>query len=404
MTRAPGEPILTRTPPEELERRCSRVREGLREAGMDAAIVVQGVDLFYLAGTSQQGHLVLPAEGEPLLLVRRDLERARAESALARVEGLDSFRALPEAVRRAGVDPAGTLGLELDVLPVAHLRRYESVLPGARLVDCSPVIREVRSVKSDYELALMARSAVMADQVMREAAMVLREGMTEIEFSAHLEAAARVAGHQGFVRFRAFGQELLIVHVFAGPEAAVPSFMDTPLGGRGLTAAVPQGAGRRAIGRGEPVVIDFVGVADGYGVDQTRILSVGPLPTDLREAYGACLDIQGLVRRLALPGVAAGEVYQAAVERAVELGYADVFMGSPGRRVSFIGHGVGLEVDEPPVVGRGASRRLEIGNTVAIEPKMVFEGRGVVGVENTWVVEPGGLRALTFADESLIET
>lgn len=391
------------TPAAELDRRGGRVREGLRRAGIDAAIVVQTSDLYYLAGTAQQCHLVVPAEGEPVLLVRRDLDRVRLESALEHVGNLDTLRDLPDALRRAGVDPGGTLGLELDVVPVALYRRYESLLPDATLVDCSPAIREARSVKSDYELGLMAETSVMADLVMREAVVTLREGITEIELSAHLEAVARVAGHQGFVRFRAFGQELLIVHVMAGPEAAVASFMDTPLGGRGMTAAVPQGAGRRPAGRGEPVIIDFVGMANGYGVDQTRTLSVGPLPVDMQDAYRACLDIQAVACETARPGTPAGAVYEAAVERAAELGYADAFMGTPLNRVTFLGHGVGLEVDEFPLLGRGVSRPLEEGNTVAIEPKMVFPGRGVVGVENTWVVEPEGLRALTFADESLIE-
>lgn len=394
---------MRKTPIAELEHRIARVQAALRREGMDGAVFVQGADLYYLAGTSQQCHLLVPAEGDPLLTVRRDRDRAREESALTRVEDLTSLRELPGALGRAGIDPAGVLGFELDVLPVIAFRRYEAVLSGARLVDCSPLIRAVRAVKSEYEVAIMREAAVMADLVVRAAATLLRVGMTELELSARLEAVAREAGHQGIVRFRAFGQELPIIHVFAGPEAAVRSAMDTPLGGRGISIAVPQGAGRRPIGRGEPVVIDMAGAVDGYLVDQTRVLSLGPLAPDLREAYGACLDIQDFLRREACPGRTGEELFLAAVERAEALGFGDRFMGASGGQVAFVGHGVGLEADELPVIGRGGRDHLVPGNTVAIEPKIVFPGRGVVGVENTWVVESDGLRALTFSDESLVE-
>jgi len=391
------------TPSTELECRIRALQACLVREGIDAALIVDNADLYYFAGTTQQSHLLVPAEGEPLLLVRRDEARARRESGLPSIEGLASLRTLPGALSRIGISATAVVGLELDVLPVNNFHRYQGLLPEARLVDCSGVMREVRSVKSDYEIATMREAAVVADLVAREAAVVLREGMTELDLSARLEAVQRAAGHQGLVRFRSFGHELLSVHVFAGPEAALPSAMDTPLGGRGLTPAVPQGAGRRPIGRGEPVVLDVVGTVDGYLVDQTRVFSVGTLDPDYHAAYAACLEIQGMIASLARPGMACEELYTRAVDTAEQAGFSDWFMGLADSRVHFIGHGVGLEADELPVIGRGSRSRLVAGNVVAVEPKMVFPGRGVVGIENTWVVRDGGLQRLTFADEAIIE-
>jgi Xaa-Pro dipeptidase len=390
-------------PRSELERRRLGLQEGLREDGIDAALIVQPVDLYYFTGTLQQAHLIVPARGEPLLLVRRDLSRAREESQLLHIEPLDSLRALPDTLARLGVAPNVTLGLELDVLPVVHFRRYEALFPRAVLVDCSGAVREVRSVKSEFELALLAEAAVQTDGVLREAAAFIREGMTEIEVSAHLEATLRRLGHQGVVRFRAFGQEMVLAHIFAGPEAAVGSYMDAPLGGRGMTPAVAQGAGRRPIRRNEPIVLDVAGAADGYIVDQTRTLCLGNLAAEFREAYDACMTIQDLVRRTALPGTPCGDVYHAALTEATAFGYGEAFMGAAPNQVSFIGHGVGLEIDEMPFIARGASRRLATNNVVAVEPKLVFPGRGAVGVENTWRVMDDGLEPITTAPDHVWE-
>lgn len=387
----------------ELERRRLSLQSGLRELGLDAVLMLQPVDLYYFTGTLQQAHLLMPAEGDPVLLVRRDLSRALEESSLPRIEPLDSLRALPDAVARLGVAPGATIGLELDVLPVLHFRRYEALFPKATLVDCSSVVREVRSVKSAFEMALLAEAAAQVDGVMREAAAFIREGMTEIEISAHLEATLRRLGHQGIVRFRAFGQEMVLAHVFAGPDAAVASYMDAPLGGRGMTPAVAQGAGRRPVRRNEPIVVDVAGAADGYVVDQTRTLCLGALPAEFREAYDACMSIQDLVRRRAVPGASCGEVYQAALAEATAFGYGEAFMGAAPNQVSFIGHGVGLEIDEMPFLARGADRPLALDNVVAVEPKLVFPGRGAVGVENTCRVTAGGLEPITTVPDHLWE-
>ena len=106
-------------PADEIDRRIAAFQAGLRRDGLDAALVVQSADLVYLSGTAQNAHLVVPAAGEPVLLVRRDLERARAESALHRIEPFSSLRALPAAFAAVGLPERLRLGLELDVLPAA---------------------------------------------------------------------------------------------------------------------------------------------------------------------------------------------------------------------------------------------------------------------------------------------
>lgn len=389
-------------PAEELACRREKVQAGLQRDGIDLALIVQSVDLYYLTGTVQQGHLLLPAQGEPLFLVRRNLQRARAESALSRIEPMEGLGDLPRALERMGIAMSAVLGLELDVLPVSLFRRYEGTFPRARYADCSPAIREARAVKTALEVDLIRQAGWQVDLIYRNAAHILKAGMSEIEVAAELEAVARKAGHHGFVRFRAFNQELYHGHLISGPDSSVGSHVDTPLAGRGLTPAVAQGAGWRVINRGEPVVMDLSGGVNGYLSDQTRVFVVGALAPELAEAYRACRRIQDEVVARLLPGASCGGLYQTAVDLAGQLGYADAFMGASPYQVSFVGHGVGLEIDEPPYIARGSRQVLSEGNVVAIEPKLVFPGVGAVGVENTWLVKKPGPERLTFTTEEVI--
>lgn len=390
-------------PRQELDQRIRRFQHSLEDSGVNCAIVVQNVDLYYFTGSIQQGHLLVPATGEPVYLVRKNYERARKESTLDNVLPMERLSELPVALAKFGIPGSCVLGFELDVLPVNLFRRYEQLFPEARLVDCSESIRAIRAVKSAFEVELMREAARQADIVYQAAARALREGMREIELASHLESVARRVGHHGFVRFRGFNQELYFGHLLSGPDGAVGSHLETPLAGRGLTPAVAQGAGWRVIRRGEPIVIDLSGGYHGYLCDQTRVFCVGPLPREFRDAYEVCLSIQQDVVEHARPGVPCKDLYELAVRRATEAGLAGVFMGAAPQQVPFIGHGVGLEIDELPHIARGSKHVLEVGNVVAVEPKMVFPGRGAVGVENTWVVVENGLDAITFTSDEVVE-
>jgi Xaa-Pro aminopeptidase len=114
------------------------------------------------------------------------------------------------------------------------------------------------------------------------------------------------------------------------------------------------------------------------------------------------LDIQERIKTLATPGTPSGDLYTAAVEMAHQRGLGDNFMGVGDDRIRFIGHGVGLELDEFPFLAEGQQTELKAGMVVALEPKLIFPGKGVVGIENTHVVTPDGLEQLTHADQQIV--
>ncbi len=399
------------TPAGELRARAARLQALMREAGFDGVMVTHNADVFYLSGAVQQAQLYLPVEGWPMLMVRKHPGRATLSSALdeGSVVAVRSLRELPALIMEAGPAPK-RIGFLLDTLPVLTYQAYQKALAplGAELGDASMLVRRVRAIKSEFEVEQIRRAADVADAGVRAAAVHLRQGATEVEVAAQVEAALRIAGHSGTLRMRFYGQEMHMGHLLAGASGAVPSFMNSPTGGYGQGPWAPYGAGPRTIRRGEPVFLDYCGEWGGYIADQTRMLSVGRLSSFWLDAYAAMREVEDHLEREVRPGTTSGQVFDMAVERAAQLGYGDNFMGPPeeelpGQRVPFVGHGVGLELDEWPPLQRGTDAPLEAGMVLAVEPKLLFTGRGAIGIEDTYLLTAGGLVALTHSSREIVE-
>ncbi|HSC69769.1 MAG TPA: Xaa-Pro peptidase family protein [Candidatus Methylomirabilis sp.] len=391
------------TPRSELDDRVGRIQARLVAANdVEAVFIFQAADMFYFAGTVQDAWLVIGREGPPLFLVRRSLERARAESALEHILPLDDPREVPGLLARHGLGGLRRVGLEFDVLPVQQYVRLGRLFPTMQFVDWSMVIREVRMIKSAYEVSCIRRAAAIQHAMAGRMKEVLRPGMMELEVAAEIEAEARRLGHQGVVRTRRFNVECFYGHLLGGESGGVPSWLDAPTGGSGVSPAFGNGAGTRRIQPHEPILLDYVGVCDGYISDQTRLFALGGLPADLLNAYEACLAIQEDIRAHLRPGVKAGDLYARGVTLAERLGYGDRFMNTGPAQVSFVGHGVGIELDEIPQLARESKTALQGGMTLAVEPKIVFPGRGIVGVEDTILITAGDPEYLTFTSREIV--
>lgn len=385
---------------QELEQRISALQSSMADRGLEAALIVQRADLYYFSGTGQDAHLLVPAEGAAKLLVRKDFERAAKESPLAGIIAVRRFSDLKDRVNSVLGGSPKTLGMELDVLPVNNYRQYEEAFPRTEIVDVSPLIRQLRMIKSAYELSLMEQAAKVIREMFEAVREILKVGMSEVEFSAEIEAFCRKRGHQGFVRVRGFNQEVFYGHIMSGANLAMPSSTVGPTGGCGLNPSFPHGAGAKIIVRHEPVQIDHVGLAEGYVVDASRTFYLGEPPAEFQKIHQVALDIQDALSEMGTPGTRAETLYQKALDMAEEAGFAEGFMGYP-QPVPFVGHGVGLELDEFPLVARKSPHVLQKGMVVAIEPKFIVPSKGLAGIENTFVVTEKGLERLTFFDDAL---
>ena len=382
------------TPKSEIDQRIAHLKKQLADNQIEAALFLQRADLFYFSGTIQEAHLFIPVEDEPILMVYKNFDRAIAESSLSRIVPLTSPKAIPQILRQYDYQVPQTIGMELDVLSVNLFRNYQKMFADHHLVDVSHLIRLVRAQKSPYEIEIMRQAAKLSDAVAEQVPTFLREGMTELELAGLVEAEARKRGHQGVVRMRLWGSEMFYGHLMAGPSGAVPSFLSSPTGGIGASPAVAQGPGFRPIQRHEPVLVDYVFALNGYYSDHARIFAIGALPDDLMAAHAAMMELQALIKQEAKPGIACGAIYDLALEWTRDRGYEEYFMGVGKERIRFVGHGVGVELDEYPFLAAGQKLALQTGMTLALEPKLIFPQKGVVGVENTHVVTQDGLQQL----------
>jgi len=391
------------TPESELKSRIAYLQQRLGQNNVDGVLILQKTDLFYYSGTAQQGWLYIPVSGDPLLMIFKDYQRAREESGIDRVVSLVSPKEIPETIFKIGYEMPKNLGLEMDVLPANQYIVFQQIFTRAKIVDISLQIRLQRAVKSDYEIGLMRKAAKMADTLAAKVPDIIEQGLSEIELAGLLEAHARRLGHQGLIRMRMWDNDLFYGHIMAGPGAAVPSCFASPTGGMGVNPSIAQGPGFNLIKKNQPILVDYVFALNGYLSDHTRIYCIGNLPDDLLRAHDAMLEIQERVKQKAIPGSISGQLYDMMMSQAHDSGYKDYFMGAGDRKIRFTGHGLGLELDEFPFIAKGQTLALEKGMMIALEPKVVFPEKGVVGIENTLLVTDNGLESLTtFSDKITI--
>ena len=385
---------------EEIRSRIRRLQNNMAKKGADLVLILQNVDLFYFSGTIQKGYLFVPAEGEALLFVQKDYQRAVHETPLTCIR-LDSFKDLTALVREHRIE-GHRVGMELDVIPVSLFNRIKALFKDWEILDASSEIKEVRSVKSDYEIEQIQMSGRIIDEVFSQVKNYIREGVTELALDGILTSVGRSHGHQGFLRMRGINQEMMNIHVLSGESASASSFCDTPLSGYGLTPAIAQGSSRRRIARDQPIVIDYGGGYNGYVTDETRTFVIGSLKDPLMKAYQVALEMIAEVESSARPGDFPARLYERCRNKADQAGFADHFMGYGEGQVAFVGHGLGLEINEWPIIGRGYRKPLQAGNVFAFEPKFVFPGEGAVGIELDYVVRENGVERITGFPKGLV--
>jgi Xaa-Pro aminopeptidase len=383
-------------PREELESRWAKVR---RNMDCDALIVLQNVDQYYLTGTLQNGVLWFPVDGEPVLAVRKSFERARTESALRNVLPLKSYSELPGLFPNVG----NTIGFELDVVPVATYQQVAKHFPNASVVDGSSAIRVARSVKTPYEAECIRRAAHMLDKAFLDIPGQLHEGMAEYELAARIEYVMRLEGHQGISRVRRFNMEMFYGAVSFGETASYPHNFDGPVGVRGLYPAAPMMGSRKRLKRGEPVMVDVVGGYAGYIADGSRTYSLGPVSQQMRDTHRFILELNTWIEEQLRPGSIPSEVYAAIQTRVAKTSFGPHFMGAGENQVRFVAHGVGLELDEIPVIAPKFDTPLEAGVVLAVEPKVFYPALGGVGTENTYLITESGCERFTTCPQEILE-
>lgn len=393
---------MDKVPKDEIERRTTLLQSYLTERRLDGAFILQNVDIFYFSGTIQSSVLFIPCKGDPILMVHKSLQRAKEESPLDQIIPLGARGRIASLLQKAGISPPANAGLEMDVVPASIYLEYVGMFPKCRFEDISDGIRRIRMIKTLYEVDQIRKAALILDKGFSEIRTIIREGMTELEVDGYLSLIARREGHMGVLRMRGWNQEMTYAHVLSGESGSVTSFLNSAHGGSGNTPAMAQGAGNRKIGRNEPIGIDYGVGVNGYLGDEFRTLVIGDIAGELKEAHHCAVEILQKLARTAKPGILCSDLYHLAADMAGKAGYGSFFEGHGEGQVKFLGHGLGLEIDELPIISPGFKEPLQEGMVIAIEPKFVFPGKGLVGIEDDYLVTSAGLERLTLTDQVLL--
>jgi len=212
----------------------------------------------------------------------------------------------------------------------------------------------------------------------------------------------RQEGNLGIFRIFGRSMEIFMGSILAGDNATEPSPYDFALGGAGLNASIPVGLSGKRLAPGTSVMVDMGGNFNGYMSDMSRVYSIGDLPQKAYDAHQVCLEISHELSETAKAGTVCSEMYQKALDIVSKAGFSDCFMGTR-QQAKFIGHGVGLEINELPVISKNSTIELVPNMVLALEPKIVLPGVGPVGVENTWIVTNEGLECTTRSPEGIIK-
>lgn len=369
----------------------------MKKKCIDAALITCNVNLLYTCGRIISGYLYLPADGEPWFFVKRP-NNLKGEH----IHYIRKPEQIVEILTEKGAIFPKTVMLEGDELSFTEYSRLASVFSFAGCVNGTPLIRQARSIKTDAEMEMFRQAGAAHSRAYQQIPSIYRAGMDDRRFSIEIERLMRLEGCLGL--FRVFGQsmEIFMGSVLAGNNAENPSPYDFALGGEGLSPALPGGLNGTILKEGNTVMVDLGGNFNGYMCDMSRVFSIGKLPEEAYRAHQVSLDIQDKITSMAKPGAVCEELYNTAIDMVTRAGYQDYFMGTK-QKAKFIGHGIGLEINEFPVLAPRIKQELAPGMVFALEPKIVLPGIGPVGIENSWIVNENGVEKITLCSDQIIE-
>lgn len=375
-------------PPGEQELRLAKLNPAAPMLFADPA------NLFYLTGRIFAGYMLVAPDCAPRYYIKRPLELDG--------EGVEYIRK-PEDIARDLPDGFNLLGLELASMPAADVARLQKGLNVGELFNASSVIMGARAVKTPLEIALLEEDGIKQSAVYQRIPRLFRQGMTDIELQATIEYELRIHGCLGI--FRVNGpMELHMGSVLTGENADTPSPYDFAMGGHGISPALPVGASGEEIKPDAVVMVDMNGCFNGYMTDMTRMYcnaqSVSGLDRKVISAWKCSCEICHTLAAEGKPGVESKALYERALEIVRDNKLEGYFMGHR-QHAGFVGHGIGITVNEAPVLAPRSKAILTEGNVIAIEPKFVIPGFGAIGIENTYVVTGDGMRCLTHAPEEI---
>lgn len=385
--------------------RVERFQKVLNDKGVEFAIVGYSRNVFYLTGTAQPSWLFVTPK-EYTLYVRHGFHRAKDEVfiPLDKIKEERKLSSLLSAIQSKRLIEKPSIGLEMDIITANQWLTIRNIIPNCDCIPISPFLLEQRKKKEAEEIAAIKRACIAVHAGHEAVLNTLREGITELELSAAVENAHRLAGHEGtfFIRQPDF-------FMSRGPLASGENVFRTSgvvqtISGVGLSPAVPAGPSKRKISKGDVVIVDIPTLVEGYHADQARTYVLGKAKNEIYKLFNALKELANFLIERIKPGLMAKEIYRLAMEKAFQMGKAKEFqyLGG-GRKAHLVGHGVGLELNELPILAGHDYTEIRENTIIALDLHMMDENIGAVKLEDMILVKNHGNEILTLTPRKLFE-
>jgi len=367
--------------------RLSKIKAEMQQQQIDCIILFGSRNIYYTSDTAQFSICLIPLDAEPTMFIKRNFERGKKESGIKKVLRLNSTEDVINEIKTLGLDK-GKIGIEMNLVRVNQYLKLTKDLQAA-FVDINPLFYKLRSIKDSTEIDSFKKSAKAAMKVQKACREFLRPGITELDVAAEVSREAKINGSWNPITNLFWDSNGFVLA--SGENLYTPG--DYPiLSGVGLSNATPRSASNRLLKEGDIFVLDFATNVEGYHADHARTYFIGKPTPKYIKLYNIVHKALDHIENQILSGMEIGVLFKEVKQLMGP--YQDYFQGFDDYRQG-LGHGVGLELDEPPAIIDTNNQKLLDGMVIAFEPKLIIPGWGAIDFEDSVHVQPSKTEVLT---------
>lgn len=428
-------------PKQELEQRIQHIKSRIHSShpNLQGFFIFSRLSIYYFTGTLANGVLYIPFNGSPFLFVRKGLERAKEECPFAHIYPYKSFSEIEKICADCGEELSETAayGMETAGLTYQLAALFLSKIKALSEQNCIGIdndIKYVQSIKSPCEQKKMReagkRQALVLEKILPyylqktmhgefpKTPALLEQYNAELvksypqNTSLSEKNIAKLCielytelGHGFMSRMSAHGEEAFYGHIACGNNLNKAHYYNGAMGFEGVHPLLPCLGSEKIWKKGEPLCADMLFNFEGYFTDKTQCYFYGSeknLPDSAKKAYECCCAVQNIVLQQLKAGAIPEEIWFETLKIAEKFNFKENFMGYGQNSVPFLGHGIGLTVDQFPVIAKGFKEPLENGMFIACEPKIGIPGFGMIGIENTFELVDNSVKNITSTQDGII--
>lgn len=379
------------------------LQEKLKSQQLSGALLFYSRDVYYYTGTAQPSYLVVLPDAY-FLYVRSGFEFASNDVFIEKSKMKEERQLRNIFLEISSKLKGKRMATELDILPAQQFLEFQEIFSDYDFVDVSPLVLEQRKKKDSSEINRIKEACEVMHEGHKAVLSTLKEGMTELELAAAVENAHRLAGHEGIFFMRQPDFFMSRGPIATGSNLSRFSGVVYSISGVGLSPAVPAGPSRRRIIKKDLIIVDIPTVVKGYHSDETRTYILGKADMKMKELYNGLKEIADHLIENISPGIKCSDIFQMAVDKAADQQVTDAFLNfGGGKRSHMIGHGIGLECTEPPIISKYDHSELSEDYVIGLEMHMFGEDVGVIKLEDVILIGKEQNEILTKSPRELFE-